>query len=265
MGNDTLGTKLNFGYPDYPLSDGDDGLMARTCRLLEQGEITACQWLPNGSNHVFLVTIIKQGETIKAIYKPRRAETPLWDFPDGTLYKREYGSFLLSQALEWFLVPPTIVRSGPEGIGSMQWFINTKDGVDYWALKTRYLSALQQVALFDYLVNNADRKAGHCLEGQDGRLWIVDHGLTFNAVLKLRTVIGDFPGQPIPDELVADVIALRQKLKEIKPFRETLFRLLDAVEFDALEKRIRNIIDNPAFSYLESRRSMPWPGWREYY
>lgn len=259
MENDPLGAKLNFGHPDSPQSYGGAPAMIQICRFLEHGEITTCDSHYSGSNHIFLVALVNEGEMIRAVYKPCRGETPLYDFPDGTLYKREFAAFLISQALEWLLVPPTVIRSGPYGIGSMQWFVDTKNRVDYDSLRARYLSQLKQVALFDYLVNNADRRVSHCLEGQDGRLWLIDHGLTFNAIPTLRTVIWDFSGQSISQKLVSDVVALQQKLKPAKPLREALLRLLAVSEVEALEFRLEEIIDNPLFPYPGPHRSVPWP------
>ncbi|MFC2014959.1 SCO1664 family protein [Chloroflexota bacterium] len=258
MENNPSGIKFNSGHSDYHLSHSTT-VMDHVCQFLTQGEITAYDLLYRGSNHVFVVAILQgENETI-AIYKPRRGETPLWDFPDGTLYKREYAAYLVSQALAWFLVPPTVIRDGPYGVGSVQWFVEANHRDDYESLRTRYLSQLQQVAIFDYLVNNADRKAGHCLEGQDGKLWMVDHGLTFNAVPKLRTVIWNFSGQPVPTKIVSDVAALQQKLTLDKSFRQALSRLLAVSEIEALEIRIKRIVENPVFPYPESRRSVPWP------
>ncbi len=251
-------TKLNVGHRDSIQFWGGAPVMIQDCSFLERGEITACDLLYNGSNHVFLIELMNKGKVVRAIYKPRRGEAPLYDFPDGTLYKREYAAFLISQALEWFLIPPTVIRDGPHGIGSVQWFVDTTKGVDYDSLRVKDLSELKQVALFDYLVNNADRKAGHCLEGRDGRLWVVDHGLTFNTVPKLRTVIWDFSGQSIPRKLVSDVTALRQKLNRVKPLKEALYRLLAVSEVEALGARLNKIISNPLFPFPESRRSVPW-------
>ena len=156
---------------------------------------------------MFLVTMIKEGAAVKAIYKPRLGEIPLWDFPSGTLYKREicglYGE--LGTRMEpnpshshpwrpsWRRIDAMVCRS----ISRQGHYSQIED-----------LSIMKQVALFDYLVHNADRKARHFLEDQGGRLWVVDHGLTFNALPKLRTVLWDFAGQTIPEDLLADVRAL---------------------------------------------------------
>tara|TARA_B100000315_G_scaffold246589_1_gene274058 strand:- start:126 stop:848 length:723 start_codon:yes stop_codon:yes gene_type:complete len=236
----------------------DTAAIIRACNLLEQAEVKSYDLLSSGSNYVFISTMVKDGTEIKAIYKPRRGEVPLWDFPDGTLYRREYAAFMVSQALKWDLIPPTVIRDGPFGIGSMQWFVGTMNRVKHCSQTTNDLSALKQVALFDYLVNNADRKAGHFLEDEDGRLWVVDHGLTFNTVPKLRTVLWDFSGQTVPKKLLADVKILREKLKHEKQLSESLHRLLEAAEVKALESRINKIIEKPVFAYPESRRSVPW-------
>jgi len=232
--------------------------MLKACRILEQAEITACNLLLRGSNQVYVIGLDNDGVGIKAVYKPRHGESPLYDFPDGSLYKREYAAFLLSQALEWFLVPPTIIRDGPLGIGSVQWVVDPKDRTDKNSPIEIDMFKLQQVVLFDYLVNNADRKVGHFLEGRDGHLWVVDHGLTFNTVPKLRTVIWDFSGQDIPEKLMSDTAVLQEKLKT-QPLRDVLYRLLDKSEIKALESRIAKIIENPVFPYPRSYRSVPWP------
>ncbi len=259
MKRDSSGTKLNHGHPNFRSPHMDAVAIIQACNLLEQAEVKSCDLLFSGSNHVFISKMVKDRTEIKAIYKPRRGETPLWDFPGGTLYQREYAAFLVSQALEWYLIPPTVIRDGPFGIGSMQWFVNAANMVRHHSWITNDLSVLKQVALFDYLVNNADRKAGHFLEGKDGRLWVVDHGLTFNTVPKLRTVLWDFSGQTVPEKLLADVKVLLEKLKQEKQLSESMHRLLEAAEVEALEFRIKKIIEMPVFAYPESRRSVPWP------
>jgi hypothetical protein len=251
-------TKLYSKYHESHLPGTDAASISRACNFLAQAKVTNCDLLSNGSNYVFLVTMVKEEAEGKAIYKPRQGETPLWDFPDGTLYKREYAAFLVSQALEWRLIPPTIIRDGPYGIGSFQWFVDTKSGKGPY-LEIKDISILKRVALFDYLVNNADRKAGHFLPGKDGRLWLVDHGLTFNAVPKLRTVLWDFAGETIPDELLADVRALQHKLKQKRQLRDALRRLLEESEVEALEFRINTVIEKPVFVLPGPHRNVPWP------
>ena len=257
MKREPFDTSFNFGHPDSLESCNEAQIMIEACSFLEQGEITSYQPVYNASNHVFLVELRNEGKVARAIYKPRRGETPLYDFPDGTLYRRERAAFLTSQALEWFLIPPTVVRDGPYGIGSVQWFVEAKKRVSYDMPRVKS-STLEQVALFDCLVNNADRKAGHYLEGADGRFWLVDHGLTFNSVPKLRTVFWDFSGQPMPKKLVSEMRVLQQELNRKKPFNEALSRLLAVSEMDALRLRLKNIVNNPVFPYPQSRRSVPW-------
>jgi len=251
--------EFNPDHPESFMPDKDAAVISQVCKLLQQAKIKDCDLLFSGSNYVFLATMVKDGTEVKAIYKPRQGETPLWDFPDGTLYKREYAAFIVSQVLEWYLIPPTIIRDGPFGIGSMQWFVDTTSGLRHYSQIIGNPSVLKQVALFDYLVNNADRKAGHFLKDKDGQLWMVDHGLTFNTVPKLRTVLWDFSDQTVPKKLLADVKALQNKLRREKQLRDTLRWLLEEAEVEALETRIKRIIEKPLFPSPKSHWSVPWP------
>jgi uncharacterized repeat protein (TIGR03843 family) len=252
-------TRFNSDYQESHLPELDAAAISRACNLLQQAEVKSCNLLYSGSNYVFLATLAADETEVKAIYKPRQGEAPLWDFPDGTLYKREYAAFIVSQALEWYLIPPTVIRQGPYGIGSMQWFVDTVSRTRHYSQMPGDLSVLKRVALFDYLTNNADRKLGHFLEGKDGRLWMVDHGLTFNEVPKLRTVLWDFAGQTVPAKLLVEVRALQDKLRQEKQLRHALRRLLTEAEVAALEFRIKRIIEKPVFASPSSRWSVPWP------
>src|SRR5215475_5521703 len=168
------------------------------------------------------------------IYKPRRGEAPLWDFPDGTLYKRERAAFVLSEALGWQLVPPTVIRDGPNGIGTMQLYIHHRqEDADYFSLREQYQCEVQRMALFDLIANNTDRKAGHCLRGEDGRIWGIDHGLTFHHHPKLRTVIWDFGGEPIPEHFLADIRRVHTALTTRQELTPVFTELLLAVEVEA--------------------------------
>ena len=237
----------------------DDRNMAGDTNLLRDGDVTGCEPLPWGSNAVFVLSLARGGRNTKAIYKPQRGEAPLWDFPDGTLYRRELASYVVSQTLGWGLVPPTVIRPGPYGIGAVQLFINTVP-VNYENLAARYPGALRRIAAFDWLVNNADRKAGHCLQGEDGWIWAVDHGLTFHTVPKLRTVIWDFSGQPVPQNLVDDLGILRKRLRNGDGLARNLSQLISADEIDALEQRLGAILEHPVFpAWTGSYRSVPWP------
>ena len=167
--------------------------------VLRQGEILSCQLTRLGSNYTFVVNVALNGEEAMAIYKPRDGEAPLWDFPNGTLYKRECAAYLLSEILGWDLVPFTIIREGPYGIGSVQQFVEHDPRENYYTLGSDYADQLKVVCCFDLVANSTDRKPNHLITGLDGRLWSIDHGLTFHSDVKIRTVIWDFGGSPFPN------------------------------------------------------------------
>jgi len=237
----------------------DDRSMVGTIDLLQEGDVIGCEPLPSGSNAVFVLSLARHDKTIRAIYKPQRGEAPLWDFPDGTLYQRELASYVVSQALGWGLVPPTVIRFGPYGIGAVQLFIATRT-VSYGDLAAKYPPALRRIAAFDWLVNNADRKAAHCLQAQDGRIWGIDHGLTFHAMPKLRTVIWEFSGQPVPQDLIDDFALLRGRLRNGDGLIHSLSQLISPDEIEALDQRLTAILRHPVFpAWSGSYRSIPWP------
>src|SRR6266568_4712327 len=181
--------------------------------LLEHGTIEGIELIPWGSNYTFAALLrAADGSSCFGVYKPRRGEVPLRDFPNGTLYKREVAAYELARSLEWDMVPPTIVRpEGPHGIGSLQLYVEPDPGPasQYDRLRETHRCALQRMAIFDLLINNADRKGGHCLLDVRGQVWGIDHGLTFHHVPKLRTVIWDFCGEPFPAEIVQQLATLR--------------------------------------------------------
>ncbi|UCC16374.1 MAG: hypothetical protein JSU58_08390, partial [Dehalococcoidales bacterium] len=216
-------------------------------------------WMLAGSNQVIVVKMILDKRVILSIYKPRKGEVPLWDFPDGTLYKREYAAFLVSLEMGWYFIPPTIIRQGPYGIGSMQYMVEIPKGTRNFSDRKIDVSEFKKIVLFDYLVNNADRKISHLLIDRNDRLWIVDHGLTFNAVPKLRTVFWEFAGQKIPDVQLADIKTLRDKMKKGGELRAKLLKLLDKEEIEALDFRIRQILRKAEFPYPTSPWSVPFP------
>ena len=230
--------------------------------LLKNGEVTSHQLIPRGSNYTFLVTLRDgRGAEHLAVYKPRRGEAPLWDFLDGTLYLREYATYVVAEALSWHFVPLTIIRDGPYGIGSMQLFMDHHPRENYFTLSGRYIPELQRICLFDLLSNNADRKGGHCLLGTDGRIWGIDHGLTFNAAPKLRTVIWDFAGEPVASKLLADMEGLLGRLESQDGLATELQEMLLPTELEALKVRLSAILQDPCFPspYFIGRRTMPWP------
>ena len=236
---------------------GDDGLL----RLLTAGEVVAQQLHPRASNYTFVVRLRgEDGLEADAIYKPCKGEAPLWDFPEGTLYRRERATYVLAQALGWDFVPTTIVRDGPYGVGVMQRYVDHQPQDHYFTLKDDHLADFQRMCLFDLLANNADRKAGHCLLGVDGHIWGIDHGLTFHTEAKLRTVIWDFAGEPVPPELAEDIRGFLGRLASGDPLAQELGELLHPREMEALRDRLELLAEHPVFPEPSAtRRSWPWP------
>ncbi len=233
--------------------------VGRILDLLREGEIESHGLIPWSSNYTFLVTV-RDGElSAAAIYKPRRGETPLWDFPDGTLCLREMASYLVSQILGWPLIPPTVLRDGPQGLGTLQLYIDHDMEANYFTFREERQRDLMPIALFDIIANNADRKGGHCLLGYDGRIWAVDHGLTFHVQHKLRTVIWDFQGRPIPRRYLDDLDELRQRLLARGEEYQALARLLTEEEIAAFLARIERLLRSRRFPPPGPGRSYPWP------
>jgi uncharacterized repeat protein (TIGR03843 family) len=211
--------------------------------------------LPWSSNGTFLVELCLDGENSQAVYKPLRGERPLWDYPPG-LYRREVGAWVVSEALGWGLVPETVMRDdGPLGPGSVQRFVHADFEEHYFTLLERpeHHDALKAICTFDMLINNGDRKSGHCLLDEDGRIWGIDHGLCLHAHPKLRTVIWDFEGQPIPDDLLEDVARL-----SLSP-PAGLAGLVTDAELAALATRAAAMVRRPIFPAARSARAFPWP------
>jgi uncharacterized repeat protein (TIGR03843 family) len=229
--------------------------------LLASGAVVAHQLHPRASNYTFVVRLRgADGQECLAVYKPQQGEAPLWDFPEGALYKREYATYVMAQALGWDFVPPTVIRDGPYGLGSVQWYVEHNPEEHYLTLRDRYTADFHRICLFDWLSNNADRKAGHCLLGADGRIWGVDHGLTFHAEPKLRTVIWDFAGQPIPAPLVRDMGTLLERLESRHASAGELEELLLPQEMAALRRRLGFALQHPRFPDPPAgRRAFPWP------
>ena len=215
--------------------------------------------LPWSSNYTFLTTVRDASLQCLAVYKPQRGERPLWDFPQGTLCLREVAAYLVSQTLGWAFIPPTVLRDGPHGIGSVQLFIDAEPEAHYFTFRDEHVPELQRIALFDCLTNNADRKGGHCLKGKDGSIWAVDNALTFHTDRKLRTVIWDFVGQPIPEDLLQDLVAFGDRLAQSDPLVETLGRLLAAEEVEALKQRLDALLKKATFPDPGPGRHVPWP------
>ncbi len=227
--------------------------------LLKHGEIRSCDDLGWGSNYTFCVDLFYDGRQGRGVYKPRRGERPLWDFPDGTLYRREYAAFLVSQAIGWPCIPPTVIRPGPHGVGSVQLFVDSDPPRSIRELLECRDEELAQVAAFDFITNNADRKAGHLLRDENGTLWSIDHGLCFNVVPKVRTVLLHYCGQEIPERLLADLQRFRANEPLIGGLVEALRPLLDDDEVNAFIQRLEWVLEHRVFPALDPYRSVPWP------
>jgi uncharacterized repeat protein (TIGR03843 family) len=229
--------------------------------LLAQGDLEVQGMLPWSSNYTLLTTVRSNGTQGLAVYKPRRGERPLWDFPRGTLCQREVAAYLLSEALGWSLVPPTVLRDGPYGIGSVQLFIDADHEEHLFTMQKEggYETAIERLAVFDVISNNADRKSGHCLKGNDGRLWAIDHGICFHTEMKLRTVLWDFAGQPIQAGILADLRALRDRIQAGDELVEVIDSLIADDEAQALRRRLDRLIARGRHPEPGRGYNVPWP------
>ena len=239
-----------------PVPDG-----AEVERLLcELPDMKVLGLLHGASNYTFLARLDPYPPSgLRVIYKPARGESPLWDFEAGTLFKREVAAYDLSQVLGWPRVPPTVIREdAPHGIGAVQQFVEA-DGRHFLSDHGAGRDTWIRIALFDVITNNADRKAGHCLFDADDNVWVIDHGLTFHVDHKLRTVIWDYSGEPLPTELCGDV---ERSLTEIEhgALGQTLVGLLTPGEIRVLKRRLRRVTDPRwRFPSPTSAWSVPWP------
>ncbi|MGQ0831857.1 MAG: SCO1664 family protein [Microthrixaceae bacterium] len=223
--------------------------------LLEHGSLEVLGRMPWSSNATYLGEVRCGDRTMRVIYKPRRGERPLWDFPSG-LDHREAAAYELSRALGWDLVPRTILRDGPLGPGSVQEFVDADFEQHYFTLyeSGSHHDALRAMCAFDLIGNNTDRKSGHVLLGVDGRIVGIDHGLMFHHEFKLRTVIWEFGGEPVPPALLEAADALAQH-----DLPEPLAALLDPFERDAVRTRARALVRAGCFPIDETGRRYPWP------
>lgn len=228
---------------------------------LQKGELTMQGQFLQGSNYTFLGQIEHQDLQFAVVYKPTRGEQPLWDFPSGTLAKREVVAFLVSEGIGWELVPPTVYRrTGPLGPGSVQVYIEHDAAYHYFNFEADDKQRLRPVILFDYLANNADRKASHVLVDADNHLWLIDHGLCFHIEDKLRTVIWDYAGEKIPERLINDLRRFLEKLQPQESLVQELAHLLKQDEIIALSTRARKLIEEGCFPMPPTdRRVYPWP------
>lgn len=234
------------------------GLVQDAQELLTQGNVRLLGLMPFASNYTFLTEVSDGARSVLAVYKPRRGETPLWDFPKGTLCQREVGAYRLSLALGWPSVPPTILRDGPHGPGAVQLFISADLQEHFFTMREERREDFRSIAAFDVIVNNADRKGGHCLRAFDGTIWVVDHGVCFHSEPKLRTVIWDFAGDPIPEQQLEDIRRVATELRSGALGRD-LAPLLTTVEVESAAKRAEVLARAGCFPAPTGDRPYPWP------
>lgn len=226
-------------------------------RLLSCGDLEIHGLLPYASNATLLATVKDGDAEALCVYKPRRGERPLWDFPSGTLCEREFAAWVVDQALGWGLVPPTVLRDGPAGYGAVQLYVEEDPSADPRQLPQTHPRPLRELVLFDVIANNADRKAGHCLVDTDGKLWAIDHGICFHADPKLRTVIWVYAGEPIPPDLSADL----ERFHRAVASDGLLDGLLGTDEIEALRRRSDSLLRDGLFPRPGPGHRVPWPPW----
>lgn len=252
--------------------------------LLEHGELTVRGRVREASNAVLYCTIEHEGRTGTCVYKPVAGERPLWDFPDGTLAQREVAAYEVSRATGWDLVPPTVLRDGPYGPGMVQEWIAASaedDSPELLALveeeepgpgwkavgfaevgegRTALLvhaddPRLRRLAVLDAVINNGDRKGGHLLPTADGRIFAIDHGVTFNVEDKLRTLLWGWAGEPLTEEAVAVLRGLEEATVEDAPLAARLAECLTEAEITAMRERIAGMLR----SGVHPRPGGEWP------
>jgi hypothetical protein len=229
---------------------------------LQMGELRLEGQFIYGSNYTFLAKCHYENLSFKVVYKPMEGERPLWDFPHKTLAKREVVAFLVSDALGWTLVPPTVfrMRNAPMGPGSVQLYIEHDPEFHFFKFGEKEKARMPWAMAFDLLINNADRKGGHFLLDPDGELWLIDHGLSFHVEDKLRTVLWDYAGQPIPQIILSDIEDLRRNLSSQSDLYQSLKPYLAHEEIEALKARAESLVNTGIYPLPpEERRAYPWP------
>jgi uncharacterized repeat protein (TIGR03843 family) len=229
-------------------------------QILREGQVEVVGQFTWSSNFTFLTKVTAGQVALQAVYKPSEGEQPLWDFPRGTLAAREIAAYLTSETLGWDFVPPTVMRSdGPAGPGSLQLFIDTDYERHYFTFDEAEKDRLRPVAVFDLLINNADRKGGHILLTNEGKIWLIDHGVCFHAQDKLRTVVWDFVDEDIPEPILEDVRAFSERLRKDPSLRDSFMELLEPAELEALIHRTERLLADPRFPEPGPGRPYPWP------
>jgi hypothetical protein len=266
--DDWFGTDEDGEDEDGYDEDGDDGLEPYVHDatigpgdpsmpgLLRSGRIELIGRMPWSSNATFLVRVDDGTDHAPAVYKPEQGERPLWDFPGG-LWRREVAAYELSEALGFSLVPPTVERAdAPAGVGSLQAFVPARFEEHYFTIREhpRLAADLRRLCAFDLVANSADRKGGHCLIDADDRVWAIDNGLSFHEDPKIRTVIWDFAGEPLPTDVAG---SLGQLTSSGLPPR--ICELLTGVEAVGIVDRARALLATGRFPHDPTGRRYPWP------
>lgn len=241
--------------PDSPFRDREPIDNETAEEILRDGAVEILGQMPWSSNTTLLCDVVHRDTTVQAVYKPHRGERPLWDFPSG-LYRREVACYELSKAVGWDLVPPTVLIDGPVGPGSLQLFIPCDFEQHYLTLQDEpeHLDTFHRLTAFDMVANSTDRKSGHVLLGKDGHIWAIDNGLSFHVEFKLRTVLWDFAGDPIPSDVRDDLAALVDV-----GLGEGFDDLIDDDEIDATLRRARVLVNDGRFPIDTTGRRWPWP------
>ncbi|PPS76364.1 phosphatidylinositol kinase [Streptomyces sp. 46] len=259
---------------------------ANAAELLARGELTVRGRIREASNAALYCTVSYDGEEAACVYKPVAGERPLWDFPDGTLAQREVAAYEVSEATGWSLVPPTVLREGPYGEGMCQLWVEVTPEAELLALvdgeepepgwkaigfaevgegRTALLvhaddERLRRLAVLDAVINNADRKGGHLLPTGEGRLYGIDHGVTFNAENKLRTLLWGWAGEALTEEAVDVLEGLRKGLAEGGPLAARLEPLITDAEIDATRARVGALLASRTHPEPSGEwPAIPWP------
>ena len=229
--------------------------MNTSSETLSIGDIKVIGRLIDASNATLMGEIVSPNSSIKVIYKPIAGEKPLWDFQDGNLAFREYCAFLVSDLAGFNIVPATILRDGPFGLGMVQQWIEIDKTVDVVEFGQSEDSQLRKLALFDSIINNTDRKYGHLLVGSDEKLFGCDHGVSFHSQNKLRTVIWQFAGE----KFTTEEMALLERTREVD-FDGVFENYLTDIEISAFSDRINTLIASGTFPLPSDEwPAIPWP------
>ncbi|MGA5271631.1 SCO1664 family protein [Streptomyces lydicamycinicus] len=258
--------------------------------LLAEGELTVRGRIQEASNAVLYCTVAYDGRSASCVYKPVAGERPLWDFPDGTLAQREVAAYEVSRACGWDLIPPTVLRDGPYGTGMVQEWIDPPESSDEvpellalvedeepgpgWKAvglaqigegRTALLvhadhPRLRRLAVLDAVINNGDRKGGHLLPGAGGEFFAIDHGVTFNAEDKLRTLLWGWAGEPLTDEALEVLRGLERALEVGRPLAARLAELITDAETEALRTRVAGLLRSGRHPEPSGEwPAIPWP------